>query len=127
MRRRERNEERTAQMASLLEHVWGSRETKEPMEAAASVTQLHDILDHQKSFHKHMSALSSRTALAPEDVMAEAVRFADRHQEAFHDFIYKGDLAKPAQQGVGTGQVNTVIAMTVILGVLIALIVMLGS
>jgi hypothetical protein len=114
-------------MVSLLGYVWGSGEAKEPTDAAVSVTQLHETLDHQKSFHKHMSALSSRTALSPEDVMAEAVRFADRHQEAFHDFIYKGDLAKPAQQGVSAGQINTIVAMTFILAVLIALIVVLGS
>jgi hypothetical protein len=115
-------------MASLLEYVWNARRPVEiGMDAAASVNELHETLDHQKSFHKHMSALSSRTALPPEDVMAEAVRFADRHQEAFHDFIYKGDLAKPAQQGANAGQVNTIIGMIVVLGVLVVLIMALGS
>jgi hypothetical protein len=114
-------------MVSLLEYVWNARRPVEiGMDAAASVNELHETLDHQKSFHKHMSALSSRTALPPEDVMAEAVRFADRHQEAFHDFIYKGDLAKPAQ-GASSGQVNTIIGMTLVLGVLIVLIMVLGS
>jgi hypothetical protein len=115
-------------MVSLLEYVRGSRDAAEPVtESVPSATQLHETLDHQKSFHKHMSALSSRTALAPEDVMAEAVRFADRHQEAFHDFIYKGDVAKPAQQGGSARQINTIVAMTVLLVVLIVLIVVLGS
>ena len=116
-------------MMSLWEYVWGARQSggASVMDGAASVTQLHETLDHQKSFHKHMSALSSRTALPPEDVMAEAVRFADRHQEAFHDFIYKGDLAKPAQQGASAAQINTIVGMTFILGVLIVLIVVLGS
>lgn len=73
-----------------------------------------------------MSALSTRTSLSPEDVMAEALRFANRHQDAFQDFIYKGHIAKPAEERAGKGQINNIVAMVFLLGVLITLIVVLG-
>ena len=93
----------------------------------AAVAKLQETLASRQGFNKRVSALASRTSLSPEDVMAEALRFADRHSEAFHDFIYKGDTTKSAQGSAGTGQVNTIIGMTFLLGILITLIVILGS
>jgi hypothetical protein len=115
-------------MASLQEYAAGSPETRESDAAVAhSVAQLQETLNAQKSFQKHVSALASRTSLSPEDVMAEAVRFADRHQEAFHDFIYKGELANPARRSASTKQLNTILVMTLMLSLLIALIVVLAG
>lgn len=92
----------------------------------APLTRMHATLVQQAGFNKHMSALSTRTSLSPEDVMAEALRFANRHQDAFHDFIYKGHIAKPAEERAGKGQINNIVAMVFLLGVLITLIVVLG-
>jgi hypothetical protein len=115
-------------MASLQDFALGSSETPESdATEARSVAQLQETLKAQKSFHQHVSALASRTSLSPEDVMAEAVRFADRHQEAFHDFIYKGELANPARRGAGARQFNTILVMTLTLTVLVALIVVLAG
>jgi hypothetical protein len=115
-------------MASLQEYAAGSPETRDSDAVVAhSVEQLQETLSTQKSFHKHVSALASRTSLSPEDVMAEAVRFADRHQEAFHDFIYKGELANPARRSASTRQLNTILVMTLMLSLLIALIVVLAG
>src|SRR5262245_2679583 len=107
-------------MASLWDNLLGARHAPELGTAdAATAAELRETLDHQQGFARNMSALASRTALAPEDVMAEAVRFAERHQEAFHDFIYKGNAIKPGGESAGSGSVNTVVAMTLLLGVLI--------
>lgn len=115
-------------MASLWDYLPGVRHAPQPGTVdATSVAELREALDHQQGFSRHMSALSSRTALAPEDVMAEAVRFAERHQEAFHDFIYKGNAIKPGGERAGSGSVNTIVAMTFLLGILITLIVILGT
>jgi len=115
-------------MASLQEYAGGSRETREPdATVVRTVAQMQETLTAQKSFHRHVSALASRTSLSPEDVMAEAVRFADRHQEAFHDFIYKGELANPARHGASARQLNTILVMTLVLSLLIALIVVLAG
>jgi hypothetical protein len=106
----------------------GARQAPQPGTAdATTVAELHETLNHQQGFNRNVSALASRTELAPEDVMAEAVRFAERHQEAFHDFIYKGDAIKPAGERTGSGSVNTIVAMTFLLGVLMSLIVILGT
>ena len=93
----------------------------------AAVARLQEALASQQGFNKRVSTLASRTSLSPEDVMAEALRFADRHSEAFQDFIYKGGTNKPARGNAGTGQFNTIIGMTFLLGILITLIVVLGS
>jgi hypothetical protein len=115
-------------MASLWDYVVGGAETQESATRdAATAAQLHETLIHQQGFKKHVSALATRTALSPEDVMAEAVRFAERHQEAFHDFIYKGNSVEPERQTASGGRINTIVAMMFLLGVLIALIVLMGS
>ena len=57
--------------------------------------------------------------------MAEAIRFANRHKEAFHDFIYKGDALKQTSRGPSADQVSVIVAMMFFLGILIALIVVL--
>jgi len=115
-------------MASLWNYVVGGVGTQDPVARdAATAAQLHETLIHQEGFKKHVSDLASRTALSPEDVMAEAVRFADRHQEAFHDFIYKGENVAPERRSASGGRINTIVAMMFLLGVLIALIVVLGS
>jgi hypothetical protein len=95
----------------------------------AAIAKLQETLSSQTGFNNRVSALASRTSLSPEDVMAEALRFADRHSEAFHDFIYKGNTTtKPTQGSAGTtGQVNTIIGMMFLLGILVTLIVVLGS
>ena len=115
-------------MASLWDYLLGAQQAPQPSTAdVTTVAELHETLNHQQGFSKHMSALASRTALAPEDVMAEAVRFAERHQEAFHDFIYKGNSLKPGGERAGSGSVNTVVAMTFLLGILITLIAIVGT
>ena len=115
-------------MASLWDYVVGGAGTQETAARdATTVAQLHETLIHQQGFQKHVSDLASRTALSPADVMAEAVRFADRHQEAFHDFIYKGNSIEPERPSASGGRINSIVAMMFLLGVLIALIVVLGS
>jgi hypothetical protein len=74
-----------------------------------------------------LKSLEARTALSTEDVVAEAVRFANRHKEAFHDFIYKGDALKEANRGPSTDQVGVIVAMMFFLGILIALIVVMSG
>ena len=115
-------------MASLWNYVLGAGGSEDTAARdAANVAKLNETLAHQEGFKKHVSALASRTALSPEDVLAEAVRFADRHQEAFHDFIYKGNAVPSERQPASTRRINTVVAMLFLLGLLIALIVILGT
>jgi hypothetical protein len=115
-------------MASLWDYLLGVRRVPEPNTVdAATVAKLRETLDHQQGFSGHISALASRTALAPEDVMAEAVRFADRHPEAFHDFIYQGNAVRPARENATAGKFNNVVAMVFILALLLVLIVIVGS
>jgi hypothetical protein len=91
------------------------------------IATMHATLVQQQGFNTHMSALASRTELAPEDVMAEALRFANRHQDAFHDFIYKGQMTKVGGERAGTGHINNIVAMVFLLGLLVTLIVILGT
>jgi hypothetical protein len=114
-------------MASLAEPASDTRETRDADADTLSVAHLQETLTARKSFHKHVSALASRTSLTPEDVMSEAVRFAERHQEAFHDFIYKGELANPARHNASARHMNIIAVMMLTLGILIALIVVLAS
>ena len=88
---------------------------------------LQKALKGHKAYEAHLKSLQSRTDLSTEDVMAEAVRFANRHQEAFHDFIYKGDALKQASRGPSTDQVGVIIAMMTFLGILIGLIVLVSG
>ena len=93
----------------------------------AVMAKLQETMASHQGFSRRVSALASRTSLSPEDVMAEALRFADRHSEAFHEFIYKGNSTKPGRGSAGTGQVNTIVGMMFVLGVLVTLIVIVGS
>lgn len=88
---------------------------------------LNERLKGQKTYTAHLKSLESVTALSQDDVVVEAVRFANRHKEAFRDFIYKGDaLQKPTRQP-SPDQVNAIVAMMFFLGILIALIVVLSG
>jgi hypothetical protein len=113
--------------------VAGSKTQSEaPAPAAAKpdvtgMAKLPETLASHQGFNKRVSALASRTSLSPEDVMAEALRFADRHSDAFHEFIYKGKSTKPGRGTAGLGQVNTIVGMMFVLGVLVTLIVIVGS
>ena len=80
-----------------------------------------------KAYEAHLKSLQARTALSTEDVVAEAIRFANRHKEAFNDFIYKGDALKHANDGPNGDQVSVIVAMMFFLGILIALIVVLSG
>ena len=115
-------------MATVWDYLWGAGPIADaPKAADASVARLRETLDHQQGFSGHISALASRTALAPEDVMAEAVRFADRHPEAFHDFIYKGSPIRPTQESTAPSRFNNIVAMLLILALLLVLIVIVGN
>jgi hypothetical protein len=105
---------------------------EEPAPAAAEpevpvTAKWQETLASHQGFNKRVSALASRTSLSPEDVMAEALRFADRHSDAFHEFIYKGSSRKPSRGPAGMGHVNTIVGMMFVLGILVTLIVMVGS
>jgi hypothetical protein len=91
------------------------------------MAKLPETLASHQGFNKRVTALASRTSLSPEDVTAEALRFADRHSEAFHEFIYKGKTTKPRRGTAGLGQVNTIVGMMFVLGILVTLIVIVGS
>jgi len=116
-------------MISLWEHVLGRRDAQDLGTGdTGTAAPLPETVNHHKDFNKHVAVLKSRTSLSGEDVIAEAVRFADRHAEAFNDFIYKGDLAKPVpRRSSSSGRINTIVGMMFCLGVLIAVIVMVGG
>jgi len=110
---------------SFWERVAGLH-AREQIEGRKSVPEaLHAALQGHKTYEAHLKSLEARTALPTEDVMAEAIRFANRHKEAFHDFIYKGDALKQTSRGPSADQVSVIVAMMFFLGILIALIVVL--
>jgi hypothetical protein len=110
---------------SFWERVVGLH-AQEQVEARKSEA-LHEALKGHKTYETHLKSLEARTDLSSEDVVAEAVRFANRHKEAFHDFIYKGDALKPTSRGPSTDQVSVIVAMMFFLGILIALIVVMSG
>ena len=108
---------------SFWERVVGFH-AQEQVEARKSVPEaLHEAFKVNKAYEMHLKSLEARTALSTEDVVAEAVRFANRHKEEFNDFIYKGDALKEGNRGPSTDQVSVIVAMMFFLGILIALIV----
>ncbi len=110
---------------SFWERVVGLH-AREQVETRRTVPEaLHQALQGHKAYEAHLKSLEARTALPTEDVMAEAIRFANRHKEAFYDFIYKGDPLKPGSRGPSADQVSVIVAMMFFLGILIALIVVL--
>jgi hypothetical protein len=110
---------------SFWERVVGLH-AREQIEARNSAPEaLHEALQGHKTYEAHLRSLEARTALAREDVMAEAIRFANRHKDAFYDFIYKGDALKQTSPGPSADQVGVIVAMMFFLGILIALIVVL--
>ena len=112
---------------SFWERVAGLH-AQEQIEARKSVPEaLNEAFKGHKTYETHLKSLEARTALSTEDVVAEAVRFANRHKEAFHDFIYKGDALKQASRGPSTDQVSVIVAMMFFLGILIALIVVMSG
>lgn len=116
-------------MASPTEQDTTNRELAEPNSRdAKAVAQVQEALNSRKDFNQHIAVLKSRTALSAEDVTAQAVRFANAHRETFHDFIYKGDQTTPIQRfSLPGGQYSSIIAMTLLLVVLIAAIIVVGS
>jgi hypothetical protein len=120
------NDQRKSQM-SFWERVAGLH-AQEQIEARKSVPEaLNEAFKAHKTYETHLKSLEARTALSTEDVVAEAVRFANRHKEAFHDFIYKGDALNEASRGPNTDQVGVIVAMMFFLGILIALIVVMSG
>ena len=111
---------------SFWERVAGLH-AQEQLEAHKSPEALQEARKGYTAYETHLKSLQARTALSTEDVMAEAVRFADRHQDAFHDFIYKGDALKHGSSGPSSDQVSVIIAMMFFLGILIALILVMSG
>ncbi len=112
---------------SFWERIAGLH-AREQIEARKSAPEaLNVALQGHKSYEAHLKSLEARTALSTEDVVAEAVRFANRHKDAFHDFIYKGDALKRTSSGPDGDQVSVIVAMMFFLGILIALIVVLSG
>jgi hypothetical protein len=115
-------------MASLINYVLRGEKDVPSERDVRSVAQLSETLSHKQDFSRHLSALKSRVSLESEDLVAEAVRFADSHQEAFHDFIYKGDLKQPmTKRFTRPRRVQNIIAMTFVLGFLLTAIVVVGT
>jgi len=112
---------------SFWERVVGLH-AREQVGARKSVPEaLHEAFKGHKTCETHLKSLEARTSLSTEDVVAEAVRFANRHKEAFHDFIYKGDALKQASRGPSADQVSVIVAMMFFLGIIIALIVVMSG
>ena len=101
---------------------------QEQLESRKSVPEaLNEAFKGHKAYETHLKSLEARTALSTEDVVAEAVRFASRHKEAFNDFIYKGDALEKANRGPSADHVSVIVAMMFFLGILIALIVVMSG
>jgi recombinational DNA repair ATPase RecF len=120
------NDQRKSQM-SFWERVVGLHAQKQIEARKPTAEALQEAFKGHKTYETHLKSLEARTSLSTQDVVAEAVRFANRHKEAFHDFIYKGEALKQASRGPNADQVSVIVAMMFFLGILIALIVVISG
>jgi recombinational DNA repair ATPase RecF len=120
------NDQRKSQM-SFWERVVGLHAQKQIEARKPPLEALQEAFKGHKTYETHLKSLEARTSLSTQDVVAEAVRFANRHKEAFHDFIYKGEALKQASRGPNADQVSVIVAMMFFLGILIALIVVISG
>jgi hypothetical protein len=113
-------------MATFWAYLLGVRKKpSKPVKAETpAVAKLQDIASHPDGLSAPIAAIAARTALAPEEVMAEALRFADRHPEEFKAFLANSKAPQAASQSDPPEKANKVVLLTLILAVLIVLILM---
>jgi hypothetical protein len=114
-------------MATFWDRVTGLHAQEQTEAHRPRPDVLSEQLQSQKTYSAHMKSLETLTALSSEDVVLESVRFANRHKEAFRDFIYKGDALHKASRQTSPDQLSAIIVMMFFLGILIALIVVLSG